>query len=73
MSVSKENSTSDSSRWCMYDHLNSGILKGGRVGPGLNIGRVEGFPCFDLLASARKERICKNIDTLLLTAHGLIF
>jgi len=57
----------------MYDHLNSGILKGGRVGPGLNIGRVEGFPCFDLLASARKERICKNIDTLLLTAHGLIF
>lgn len=43
----------------MYDHLNSGILNGGRVGPGLNIGRVEGFPCFALLASAIK-RICKN-------------
>lgn len=45
----------------MYDHLNSGILNGGRVGPGLNIGRVEGFPCFDLLASAIK-RIHKNIN-----------
>lgn len=40
----------------MYDHLNSGILNGGRVGPGLNIGRVEGFPCFDLLASAKRNR-----------------
>lgn len=23
----------------MYDHLNSGILNGGREGPGLNMGR----------------------------------
>lgn len=47
MSVSKENSTSDRSRWWMYDHLNSGILNGGLVGPGLNIGLDEfDFACF---------------------------
>lgn len=41
MSVSREKSTSLSRRWWMYDHLNSGIRNGGRVGPGLNMGRVE--------------------------------
>lgn len=56
----------------MYDHLNSGILNGGRVGPGLNIGRVEGFPCFDLLASAI-ERIRKNIDAVLLMKQTISF
>lgn len=56
----------------MYDHLNSGILNGGRVGPGLNIGRVEGFPCFDLLASAI-ERIRKNIDAVLLMKQTISY
>jgi hypothetical protein len=41
MSVSNENNTSESRRWWMYDHLNSGIRNGGLVGPGLNIGRDE--------------------------------
>lgn len=56
----------------MYDHLNSGILNGGRVGPGLNIGRVEGFPCFDLLASAI-ERIRKNINAVLLMKQTISY
>lgn len=48
ISVSKEKSTSDSNRWWIYDHLNSGILKGGLVGPGLNIGLDEFvLACFD--------------------------
>lgn len=41
MSVSNENNTSESRRWWMYDHLNSGIRNGGLVGPGLNMGRDE--------------------------------
>ena len=36
MSVSSEKRTSDSNRWWMYDHRNSGILNGGLAGPGLN-------------------------------------
>lgn len=41
ISVSRENRTSDRSRWWIYDHLNSGIRNGGRDGPGLNIGRFD--------------------------------
>jgi hypothetical protein len=41
MSVSNENNTSESRRWWMYDHLNSGIRNGGLDGPGLNMGRDE--------------------------------
>lgn len=51
----------------MYDHLNSGILNGGLVGPGLNIGRVEGFPCFDLLVSAIRKEYNENMDAVLST------
>lgn len=54
MSVSRENSTSDNSLWCMYDHLNSGMRNGGLVGPGLNIGRVEYVPDFDRFESDKK-------------------
>lgn len=56
ISVSNENNTSESSRWCMYDHLNSGILNGGLVGPGLNIGLVDpdfGRCCLESISKFR--------------------
>lgn len=40
----------------MYDHLNSGILNGGRDGPGLNIGRLEDdFVRFCLWSAEEKK------------------
>ena len=47
----------------MYDHLNSGILKGGLEGPGLNIGLVEGFACFVLLDSVNIKKISEIVYT----------
>lgn len=63
MSVSKENSTSDSSLWWIYDHLNSGIRNGGLVGPGLNIGLVDAEPDLERLASPINKK--ENGNTLI--------
>lgn len=45
----------------MYDHLNSGILNGGRDGPGLNIGRLEDDFVRFCLWSAEEKKI-ENIS-----------
>lgn len=61
MSVSRENRTSDRRRWWMYDHLNSGMRNGGRVGPGLNIGRVDEEPDFERLLSEKTQKSAKAL------------
>lgn len=60
ISVSSEKRTSDKSLWCMYDHLNSGILNGGLVGPGLNIGLDELELGFAYLLPTMIERECNT-------------
>lgn len=66
MSVSIENKTSDNNLWCIYDHLNSGIRKGGLDGPGLNIGRpLASCTPFVLLTSEKDNMIYKTNDLLL--------
>lgn len=54
----------------MYDHLNSGILNGGRVGPGLNMGRVD--PDLTRLCSVKydyKSNVITNKQDLRTVQH----
>ena len=61
-SVSTENNRSDNSFWCSPDHLNSGILKGGARGPGLNILP----PCPSALIDWLREGICLALPSTLM-------